>query len=237
MSEETSNPTDDDDDLGLREAVTTVIDDNVGEAGYRCVHIPPGDTSEEVYRLATFAKYPPNSTVKVWDLATAGCYYTGYKDRTRCFGCGIGTENWQIEDSVFDKKWHKEDCEMVTGHASRNIPIPTPNFYSLKRTFLSSLENTRKPDQVTERKGKEAVKEESKERNGEIANTNEERKLAERLYNRASTKEKDSPKGSIMDKLCKNCERNRANAVTLPCGHIDLCDDCAAESGICKFRI
>lgn len=50
-----------------------------------CVYIPPGDETREVYRITTFSKYPPNVPVNSLLLAQEGCYYTGYKDRVKCF--------------------------------------------------------------------------------------------------------------------------------------------------------
>lgn len=53
--------------------------------GQRSVYIPPGNEKQETYRLSTFLKFIPDSPVSPKDLATAGFYYTGYKDRVKCF--------------------------------------------------------------------------------------------------------------------------------------------------------
>ncbi|XP_039274671.2 baculoviral IAP repeat-containing protein 7-B-like [Styela clava] len=113
------------------------INARIGDApGQNCIYIVSGQHNEEFYRLGTFAQFPLNVPIKPPDLAEAGFYFTGFRDRVKCFSCGIGVENWIMGDYGLDQKWHKEDCKMKYGHDTTNIPIPKPNFRSLLRQYL-----------------------------------------------------------------------------------------------------
>ncbi|XP_076811411.1 baculoviral IAP repeat-containing protein 7-like isoform X2 [Clavelina lepadiformis] len=91
--------------------------------GQRSVYILPGDTERETYRLATFKDFPSNVPVDVRRLASGGFYFTGYKDRVKCFSCGQCVENWNVEDDPTSHVWHKPDCDLITGRDERNVPI------------------------------------------------------------------------------------------------------------------
>ena len=43
-----------------------------------------GDHGEQTYRLQTFKDYP-KPDVDIYSLSKQGFYYTGYKDRVKCF--------------------------------------------------------------------------------------------------------------------------------------------------------
>nr|CAB3225556.1 ZF(RING)-14 zinc finger protein [Phallusia mammillata] len=91
--------------------------------GQRSIYIPPGDTFKESYRLSTFIKFPQEVPVNPRHLASAGFYYTGYKDRVKCFGCGLCVENWVVGDDVRGAQWHRSDCVLVQAEDSGNVPI------------------------------------------------------------------------------------------------------------------
>ena len=91
--------------------------------GQRCIYIPPGNNNEESYRLSTFLKYPTDSPVNPRGLAASGFFFTGYKDRVKCFSCGNCVENWVRGDDVRDNRWHKFDCKMMLGEDSGNVAI------------------------------------------------------------------------------------------------------------------
>ena len=91
--------------------------------GQRSVYIPPGDTAKESYRLSTFAKFPKECPANPRSLASSGFYYTGYKDRVKCFCCGLCVENWTQEDDVTSARWHHEDCLMMLHEDCGNIPL------------------------------------------------------------------------------------------------------------------
>ncbi|XP_076810059.1 baculoviral IAP repeat-containing protein 7-like isoform X1 [Clavelina lepadiformis] len=91
--------------------------------GQRSVYIPPGDPVKESYRLSTFIKFPQDSPANPSNLSKVGFYYTGYKDRVKCFSCGLCVEDWTISDDVKSPRWHLDDCQLMKGEECGNIPI------------------------------------------------------------------------------------------------------------------
>ncbi|XP_078493284.1 zinc finger protein isoform X1 [Ciona intestinalis] len=91
--------------------------------GQRSVYIPPGDAAMESYRLSTFMKYPQDTPVNPRHLAAAGFHYTGYKDRVKCFCCGLCVESWCVGDDVKSPRWHRSNCEFILGQDCGNQPI------------------------------------------------------------------------------------------------------------------
>ena len=75
--------------------VKASIIDKHNPPGHRSRYIPPGDHYSEQYRLSTFAKFPDDIGVDLQAsiLAKNGFYYTGYKDRIKCFSCGRGVQS------------------------------------------------------------------------------------------------------------------------------------------------
>ncbi|XP_076811409.1 baculoviral IAP repeat-containing protein 7-like isoform X2 [Clavelina lepadiformis] len=99
------------------------INQNRDPPGQRSIYIPPGQPERETYRLATFKNFPSNVPVDVRRLASRGFYFTGYKDRVKCFSCGQCVKDWNVEDDPTSHVWHKPDCDLITGRDERNIPI------------------------------------------------------------------------------------------------------------------
>lgn len=62
-----------------------------------------------IKRLETFKNFPVNITKETFALA--GFYYTGKKDQTLCYHCGVGLSDWDIKDDPWEKhaKW-SEKC-------------------------------------------------------------------------------------------------------------------------------
>nr|XP_039263544.1 E3 ubiquitin-protein ligase XIAP-like [Styela clava]XP_039263551.1 E3 ubiquitin-protein ligase XIAP-like [Styela clava] len=121
-----------DDEIELDGTINSGARDAPGQS---CVYIPSGPHFDEFYRLSTYSKFPLNVPVKVGDLAAAGLYYTGFRDRVKCFSCGMSVENWMLGDDGMDRKWHKSDCAMANGGNYLNVALPTPNFRTLLRVF------------------------------------------------------------------------------------------------------
>ncbi|XP_028581991.2 baculoviral IAP repeat-containing protein 2 isoform X4 [Podarcis muralis] len=72
------------------------------------------DLSCELYRMSTFSTFPQNVPVSERSLARAGFYYTGVKDKVKCFSCGLMLDNWKKGDKALDK--HKQlypSCNFV----------------------------------------------------------------------------------------------------------------------------
>ena len=53
--------------------------------GQKSNYVAPGDATSEIYRLSTFKKFSEDIPIDVPTLAAHGFYYTGYKDRVKCF--------------------------------------------------------------------------------------------------------------------------------------------------------
>ncbi|XP_077974223.1 baculoviral IAP repeat-containing protein 7-like [Styela clava] len=103
--------------------------DPPGQASF---YIPSGDTWKEAYRTSTYARFPESPVFPI-HLSASGFYYTGFKDRVKCFSCGLCVENWIIGDDPREKIWHKSDCEFANGADTRNIPLP--NLFSHFRSI------------------------------------------------------------------------------------------------------
>ncbi len=91
--------------------------------GQKCTYILPGDRNLESYRLSTFIRYPNDAPVNPRILAACGFFYTGYKDRVKCFCCGRNVESWTINDDVTSSRWHTRDCQLTRGAECGNVPI------------------------------------------------------------------------------------------------------------------
>ncbi|XP_076799712.1 baculoviral IAP repeat-containing protein 7-like isoform X1 [Clavelina lepadiformis] len=91
--------------------------------GQRSVYIPPGDPHRETYRLSTYKDFPTDCQVDVRRLARNGFYFTGFKDRVKCFSCGQCVQDWTISDNPDDPGWHRHDCQHARGQDTSNVPI------------------------------------------------------------------------------------------------------------------
>ncbi|CAK8695780.1 unnamed protein product [Clavelina lepadiformis] len=91
--------------------------------GQRSVYILPGEPQRETYRLATFKNFPSNVQVDLRKLASNGFYFTGYKDRVKCFSCGQCVEEWKYEDDPTSQRWHKTNCDFILGRDDTNVSI------------------------------------------------------------------------------------------------------------------
>ncbi|XP_060627040.2 baculoviral IAP repeat-containing protein 2 isoform X3 [Anolis sagrei] len=109
------------------------------------------DLSCELFRMSTFSTFPLHVPVSERSLARAGFYYTGVKDKVKCYSCGLMLDNWKKGDNPLDK--HKQlypSCSVVqnltslnnlgssfysafsppsmsVGHSSPHAPQQTPN--------------------------------------------------------------------------------------------------------------
>ena len=90
--------------------------------GQKSVYIVPGDREREIYRLSTFKRFT-NAAVDPRLLARAGFYYTGYKDRVKCFSCGATIENWTAYNDVTSPDLHCNDCKMMLEEGSDNVSL------------------------------------------------------------------------------------------------------------------
>ncbi|XP_076800003.1 baculoviral IAP repeat-containing protein 7-like isoform X9 [Clavelina lepadiformis] len=120
--------------------------------GQRSHYIPPGDPARETYRLSTFKLFPREVQVDVRKLASAGFYFTGFKDRTKCFSCGQPVQEWEARDDPKLPQWHRSNCDITNGSDKSNIPIASfinQSTTSSNSTGLSSTQTTAREVQTS----------------------------------------------------------------------------------------
>jgi len=89
--------------------------------GQKSIYILPGNDFEERYRLSTFELFPyQNHNLDILHLVKWGFSYTGYKDRLKCYSCGMYVENWNKNDDPANPEFHYPHCEHLKGKDSRN---------------------------------------------------------------------------------------------------------------------
>ena len=91
--------------------------------GQKCTYILPGEPKKEGYRLLTFAKFPTEVPVDIVSLAKHGFFWTGYKDRVKCFSCALQVYDWGVYDDPASKKWHYRNCQLINGCEGTNVPL------------------------------------------------------------------------------------------------------------------
>uniref|UniRef100_A0A673TX67 Baculoviral IAP repeat containing 3 n=1 Tax=Suricata suricatta TaxID=37032 RepID=A0A673TX67_SURSU len=80
------------------------------------------DHSCELYRMSTYSAFPASAPVSERSLARAGFYYTGGKDRVRCFCCGLTLDNWKPGDRPLEK--HRRlypSCSFIQSLSAANV--------------------------------------------------------------------------------------------------------------------
>uniref|UniRef100_A0A2C9JBX5 Uncharacterized protein n=1 Tax=Biomphalaria glabrata TaxID=6526 RepID=A0A2C9JBX5_BIOGL len=91
-------------------------------------------------RLSSFVKWPQEHYIHPIQLATAGFYFTGDEDCARCFYCGGGLRNWDVEDDVWEEhaRWFPKCAFLLRekGHDFVNA--------------IKEGQNTRRPGNVNE---------------------------------------------------------------------------------------
>ncbi|KAK0052657.1 baculoviral IAP repeat-containing protein 2-like isoform X1 [Biomphalaria pfeifferi] len=90
--------------------------------------------NNELYRLATFSKYPLNAAKSAVSLAADGFVYTGQDldDSVTCFFCQSHKNKWQPTDNI--RETHRAlscNCPMVTRTFCSNIPVKAKHNYNL----------------------------------------------------------------------------------------------------------
>lgn len=88
-------------------------------------------------RLKTYNNWPNYFSQKAEDLAEAGFYYTGVRDRVKCFYCDLGLNEWDPEDDPWTEhaRWGNE-CLFVLMKKSvlfinKVTHFKTTNYYHL----------------------------------------------------------------------------------------------------------
>ncbi|XP_077466480.1 E3 ubiquitin-protein ligase XIAP-like [Stigmatopora argus] len=74
-------------------------------------------------RHQTFSSWPSSVPVTSRDLAQAGLYYLGQRDRVQCFCCGGMLSGWEAGDTAWGEHGkHFPYCFFILGHDVGNIP-------------------------------------------------------------------------------------------------------------------
>uniref|UniRef100_A0A6J0TTK0 Baculoviral IAP repeat-containing protein 2 n=1 Tax=Pogona vitticeps TaxID=103695 RepID=A0A6J0TTK0_9SAUR len=79
------------------------------------------DLSCELYRMSTFSTFPLHCPVSERSFARAGFYYTGVKDKVKCYSCGLMLDNWKKGDNPLEK--HRQlypSCSFLQNLSSMN---------------------------------------------------------------------------------------------------------------------
>lgn len=79
----------------------------------RAVPSRPGYASLAA-RMETFTAYPKSLPVKAHKLAEAGFCYAGCLDHVRCFYCGVGVKEWNLNEDPWEEhvRWSPQ-CGFV----------------------------------------------------------------------------------------------------------------------------
>ncbi|KAI8745482.1 baculoviral IAP repeat-containing protein 2 isoform X1 [Biomphalaria glabrata] len=88
--------------------------------------------NNELYRLATFAKYPLNAAKSAVSLAADGFVYTDQDDSVTCIFCQSHKNKWQPTDNI--RETHRAlscNCPMVTRTFCSNIPVKANRNHNL----------------------------------------------------------------------------------------------------------
>jgi len=90
--------------------------------GQKSIYILPGDDYDERYRLSTFEHFPyQKQNLNLTYFAKCGFSYTGFKDRLKCYSCGMYVENWNEADDPAHSDFHYTNCLHLKGKDTRNL--------------------------------------------------------------------------------------------------------------------
>ncbi|KAK6993425.1 baculoviral IAP repeat-containing protein 2-like isoform X1 [Biomphalaria glabrata] len=116
--------------------------------------------NNELYRLATFAKYPLKAAKSAVSLAADGFVYTGQDDSVTCIFCQSHKNKWQPTDNI--RETHRAlscNCPMVTRTFCSNIPVKAKRNHNLiiqsiapciiqQKATCDALSSASAPDQL-----------------------------------------------------------------------------------------
>lgn len=72
-------------------------------------------------RLDTFKDWP-NKNINPVDLANAGFYYLGKKDKCRCHDCGLGMHQWENLDNPWvEHAKYSDKCKYLIENTSQDF--------------------------------------------------------------------------------------------------------------------
>ena len=97
------------------------------------------DMAVEMHRLMSFGSWPRKNQFPLPSaLVSAGFYYTGESDKTRCFSCNGEVFNWRPD--MYPDVIHRArypHCRLVKGEETRHKPMQSsPEVYDKVETFF-----------------------------------------------------------------------------------------------------
>lgn len=77
----------------------------------------------EEERLKTFHRWS-SKFINYHDLALTGMFYSGVRDKTICYFCGVEIEGYTLFDTPLNKHLHRSlNCPLLLGYTMCNKPI------------------------------------------------------------------------------------------------------------------
>ncbi|KAH8379011.1 hypothetical protein KR009_002615 [Drosophila setifemur] len=202
----------------------------------------------EAVRLRTYEAWPRNLQQKPHQLAEAGFFYTGVGDRVRCFSCGGGLKDWDVDDEPWEQHalWLSQ-CRFVRLMKGQKFidalaSKPDP---AEQKAEVSSSSSSLVEDVATSSRSTEIEEEEQQEVavSGDVAPSSS---AANRIFEKivqasaaASNGNSNNSSGGSPsipeEKLCKICYGAEYNTAFLPCGHVVACAKCASSVTKCPL--
>lgn len=175
-------------------------------------------------RLESFQCWPRSMPQTKEQLAEAGFYYEGTGDRTICYHCGGGLNDWQPEDDPWHQhaKWFK-NCRFVLMVKGQD--------------FIDNI--VKKP--ATPGAHEEPTQVSSPSRVEEAApSTSQDHQERDTEEKQVKTQDHSTKEGARDAYLCKICYDEEMGIVFSPCGHMVACVKCARQlqsCAVCREKI
>lgn len=164
------------------------------------------DYSSYSNRLETFVDWPKSVRQRPDDLADAGFFYLGKGDQVKCFACGGGLKDWEIDDIPWDEHalWYGEVCMYVKLTRGDEFVKKIKEKYALRRT--------KRDDETVE-------DQELKDKNqvSKVPDTDIEESM------------------QVNNQYCKICYVNDVDTIFMPCMHVVACGRCALSMQNCPM--
>ena len=155
--------------------------------------------SLESTRIRTFSRGWEAIRASITEIAAAGFFYLGSRDRVKCWFCNGGLQNWEFNDEPWYEhaKWfpscefllEKKGQEFVRNIVALYPNIQRPRVSSPRLAVLSPRPVTMEPQPVT-------------------STTHVDREIQQN---------------------CKICFSSNANIAFIPCGHLFCCFSCSQQ--------
>ena len=116
------------------------------------------EMADLVNRIASYHKLPDDIILPASEFALEGLFFTGRKDRVRCFECGVRIQGWEVGEKA--RKRHREaspNCPIVTedhNHGHADLP---GNKNKPQGTRGNQLETTKQRNDVPKPNGESVL--------------------------------------------------------------------------------